>query len=111
MNRQEFNKKIQNEYENFMEKTLSLSPEEIFEKAIEITIKTFLCDYLQDNGALNEENRKTINNLGDNILDAFYNIFAENDFEFYYLDICDDIVSDYLSLFNHDENDVEVELD
>lgn len=104
MNRQEFNKKIQNEYETFVEETLKLSPKEIFEKSNEITIKTFLTTYLQENNSINTRAINSINELGNNVLKTLYDNFANSDPEFFYLDICEDILSDYLSMFEDEED-------
>lgn len=102
MERKEFNERIQKEYEDFKERTLELTKEEIFDKGFEIDFKTYMTEYLQNEDGIIED--KTINNLSKFeglILEEMFNIYLNNDSYYTYEDMCEEI----LEIFDEENTD------
>ncbi len=106
MTKNEFTKKIQQNFEEFKQQTLLLSKEKIFEKSTEILFKSFLNEYLQDSIVLDKKLFDLAEGTDISFLDVFYNIFKENELEYFILDLCDEIITDYLEL---EDNEIEIE--
>lgn len=105
-NRTNFNQKIQDEFNNFTEETLNLQKDEVFKKSNEIDLKTNLSIFLQDHDSVSDKLAEKLDKIKDNILDTLYINYVENDGDFFYLNLCDDVITSYLEL-----NDFESEED
>ena len=108
MERNEFNERIQKEYDEFKESTLKLAPEEIFEKAFEIDFKTYFTSYLQlEESDISDETIENLNSIEGSILDALFEIYLNNDTYYTYGDMCEEILEVFDSEFYGDEEEIE----
>lgn len=105
MERNEFNERIQQDYNVFKATILQLSKEEIFERGFEIDLKSFLTNYLTSDEIPFKQS--TINNLSTvegSILDELYNIYLINDGYYTYDDLCKEILNIFDGGFYEDES-------
>lgn len=108
MNRNEFNERIQKEYDEFKTKILELTKEEIIDKSFEIDFKTYFTSYLQlDNSDILEETIENLNSVEGSILDTLFNIYISNDTYYTYEDMCEEVLEIFDSKF-YGEDDEEI---
>ncbi len=104
MERNELNKRIQQEFNEFKATTLQFTKEEIFDKGFEIDLKTYLTNYLtSDETPLRQT---TINNLATvegSILDALLEIYLNSDTYYTYEDLSEEILDIFDSEFYEDD--------
>ena len=108
MNRQEFNERIQKEFEKFRVSTLNLTQDEIFENSSEIAIKAFLTMHLQDEETVSDKVAETLNEIEGGVLDILYLNYIENNGDFVFYDLSEDIIASYLEFTNF-KNDEDID--
>lgn len=104
MNRNEFNERIQNEFEKFRITTLNLTNEEIFEKSFEINFKTEMTEYLQNDDKVDNLTSANLELIEGSILDELFEIYLSNDTDYTDEDLFEKIIEIYFNSFEQDEN-------
>lgn len=95
MERKNFNERIQKEYEEFKEKTLELSKEELFEKSFEIDFKTYLTNYLQTEELVEDEVVENLLIIEDSIIDELYELYLITDRLYFYDEVCEELLEEF----------------
>lgn len=103
MNKNEFNTRIQKDYDEFKNKIIGLSKEEIFEKAFEIDFKTYLSSYLQTDDILENSVIENISTIEGSILDELYTLYLNIDGSYTYDDMCEELINDFNGMFVDDD--------
>lgn len=105
MERKNFNERIQKEYEEFKEKTLELSKEELFEKSFEIDFKTYLTNYLQTEEFVEDEIIKKLLSIEGFIIDELYELYLNTDGLYIYDEMCEELLEEFNDdYFDEDED-------
>ncbi|MEG1752217.1 MAG: hypothetical protein RR247_04120 [Clostridia bacterium] len=106
MNRTEFNKRIQDNFDEFKTQTLNLTKEEIFENSFEINVKDCLAIYLQDEDTLEVDAIEKIMKIDGNIINELYDLCLDYEDGSEFFDISEEIVESYLGLYGYDEQSI-----
>lgn len=105
MERKNFNERIQKEYEEFKEKTLELSKEELFEKSFEIDFKTYLTNYLQTEEFVEDEIIEKLLSIEGFIIDELYELYLNTDGLYIYDEMCEELLEEFNDdYFDEDED-------
>jgi len=104
MNRQEFNERIQEDYEQFKASILELPKEAIFNKGFEIGFKSFISDYLQnDEVTVDDKTIENLNKIEGSVIDNLFEIYRSSDTYYTYEDLCKEIIEIFNDNFFNDE--------
>lgn len=102
MERNEFNERIQKEFDDFKAETLDLTKEQIFEKGFEIDFKSYMTEYLQNSESIDNKTCEKLAEIDGTILNVLYEIYCDNDTYYIYEDMCEEIIEIYQN-YSEDE--------
>lgn len=103
--RQQFNERIQHEFDEFKATTLQFSKEEIFDKGFEIDLKGYITNYLtSEDTPLKQSTIDNLSTIDGNVLDYLCDIYLNNDTYYTYDDLCEEILDIFDSEFFEEES-------
>ncbi len=106
MNKEDFYKKVSQEYQDFKNNFLKQSKEEIFENAFEIVVKGYIKDYLMENIELTDEQIEKFDGV-DNIIDLIFEYYLENGEYLDFDELCEEGINDVLASLGIIEEEIE----